>query len=91
MGKIVAAGWPESIGRDTPTRRLRKVVISAALPHPNILAIHDFGGHGDISYAVMEFLEGTTLRERLSGGTLDPTFTLAGIGLHFACPRVWAR
>jgi serine/threonine protein kinase len=40
----------------------------AALSHPNILAIHDFGDHDGAAYAVMELLEGQTLRERLSGG-----------------------
>jgi serine/threonine-protein kinase len=37
----------------------------AALSHPNILAIHDFGRFEGLSYAVMELLEGETLRERL--------------------------
>ena len=37
----------------------------AALNHPNILAIHDFGEHGGSPYLVTEFLEGETLRERL--------------------------
>src|SRR6185369_16812889 len=42
----------------------------AALSHPNILAIHDFGTAGGVSYAVMELLEGDTLRDRLQGGAL---------------------
>lgn len=37
----------------------------AALSHPNILAIHDFGNDNGIVYAVMELLEGSTLRGRL--------------------------
>ncbi len=37
----------------------------AALSHPNILAIHDFGTDDGTVYAVMELLEGSTLRERL--------------------------
>jgi eukaryotic-like serine/threonine-protein kinase len=37
----------------------------AALSHPNILSIHDFGADGGIVYAVMELLDGATLRERL--------------------------
>src|SRR5436190_8431442 len=42
----------------------------AALSHPSILAIHDFGTQGSSTYAVMELLEGQTLRERLSKGPL---------------------
>jgi TolB-like protein/Tfp pilus assembly protein PilF len=42
----------------------------AALPHPNIVAIHDVGHEGDLGYAVLELLEGETLRERLLRGPL---------------------
>jgi len=42
----------------------------AALSHPGILAIHDFGREGATSFAVMELLEGETLRQRLAGGAL---------------------
>jgi Tol biopolymer transport system component len=42
----------------------------AGLSHPNILALHDFGQEGGISYAVMELLEGETLRDELQGGKI---------------------
>ena len=42
----------------------------AALSHPNILAIHDFGTEGDVSYSVTELLEGETLRSRLDRESL---------------------
>jgi serine/threonine protein kinase len=42
----------------------------AALSHPNILAIHDYGAHEAITYAVMELLEGETLRDQLATGPL---------------------
>ena len=42
----------------------------AALNHPNILAIHDFGEHEGSPYIVTEFLEGETLRTRLDAGML---------------------
>ncbi len=40
----------------------------AALSHPNVLAIHDVGAEGDTVFAVMELVEGQTLREMLQGG-----------------------
>ncbi len=39
---------------------------AAALSHPNILAIHDFGDEQGIAYAVAELLHGETLRARLA-------------------------
>jgi eukaryotic-like serine/threonine-protein kinase len=42
----------------------------AALNHPNILAIHDFGEHDGSPYIVTEFLEGETLRSRLGAGAV---------------------
>jgi len=42
----------------------------AALSHPNILAIHDFGNDAGTVYAVSELLEGETLRARISGSPL---------------------
>jgi serine/threonine protein kinase len=42
----------------------------AALSHPNILAVHDFGEHEGSPYLVTECLEGETLRDRLRPGAL---------------------
>ena len=62
----------EELGADPHalSRFEREAKAVAALSHPNILAIHDYGKEGDVSYAVMELLEGETLRERLSKGPL---------------------
>jgi eukaryotic-like serine/threonine-protein kinase len=38
----------------------------ASLSHPNIIAIHDFGQDGTVAYAVMELLDGRTLRDLLA-------------------------
>ena len=42
----------------------------AALSHPNILGIFDFGQEFGQTYAVMELLEGESLRDRLRDGPL---------------------
>jgi eukaryotic-like serine/threonine-protein kinase len=63
---------PELVAAD-PNRLARferEAQAVAALSHPNILAIHDFGASGSTTYAVMELLEGVTLREELGKGPL---------------------
>jgi len=57
---------------DRLTRFEREAQSIAALSHPNILGIHDYGVDGARAYAVMELLEGQTLRERLTDGGLPP-------------------
>jgi eukaryotic-like serine/threonine-protein kinase len=48
----------------------REAQAIAALSHPNIRAIHDFGREGNVLYAVAELLQGQTLQERLTDGAL---------------------
>jgi serine/threonine protein kinase len=50
----------------------REAKAIAALSHPNILAVYDFGTEDGNSFVVTELLEGETLRERLTGGALAP-------------------
>src|ERR1700752_3601822 len=50
---------------DRLSRFEREARAVAALSHPGILAIHDFGRADGLTYAVMELLEGSTLRARL--------------------------
>jgi eukaryotic-like serine/threonine-protein kinase len=73
LGREVAVKvLPEPFASD-PDRRARferEARAVAALSHPNILAIHDYGMHGAVTYAVMELLEGETLRTRLAKGPL---------------------
>jgi serine/threonine protein kinase/tetratricopeptide (TPR) repeat protein len=50
----------------------REAKAVAALSHPNILAIHDFGVESGTPYAVMELLEGATLRDRMAESAVSP-------------------
>jgi serine/threonine protein kinase len=72
------AGDPEALRR---FEREAKVV--AALSHPNILSIYDFGSDQGVSYAVMELLEGETLRERLNRSAVDWREAV-GVGIAIA-------
>jgi serine/threonine protein kinase len=56
--------------QDALDRFEREAKAVAALSHPNILAIHDFGRHEGTVFAAMELLEGETLRQRLEDGAL---------------------
>ena len=63
---------PAQFSRDASrvSRFRQEAQAAAALNHPNILAIHDFGEHDGSVYIVSEMLDGETLRDRLRGGAL---------------------
>ncbi|HXC16665.1 MAG TPA: protein kinase [Holophagaceae bacterium] len=44
--------------------------ILAALSHPNLRALYDLGRDGSTHFAIMELLEGETLRRRLDSGSM---------------------
>ena len=73
LGREVAVKvLPERFAEDAGalSRFEREAKALAALSHPNLLAIHDFGREGSVAYAVTELLEGETLRQRLTGREL---------------------
>jgi serine/threonine-protein kinase len=55
---------------DRRQRFEREARAVAALSHANILALHDVGSQFDITFLVLELLEGESLRERLHAGPL---------------------
>ena len=48
----------------------REAKATAALSHPNLLAVHDLGTFAGVPYLVEELLEGESLKERIERGAL---------------------
>ena len=73
LGRDVALKiLPESLASE-PARLERfenEARAVARLSHPNIMTIHDFGTDAGVTFAVMELLEGESLRRRLERGPL---------------------
>src|SRR6266850_3903171 len=70
---------PASLARD-PDRLFRfeqEARATAALNHPNILAVYDVGTHDGQPYIVTELLEGSTLREALANAALPASRAVA--------------
>ena len=61
--KVLRPELAASIG---PERFLREIQIAAVLAHPHILPLHDSGEVDGFIYYVMPFVEGESLRDRLS-------------------------
>src|ERR1700689_4206846 len=65
-----------SLDGDRLRRFEQEALATAALNHPNILAVFDIGTHDGSPYVESELLEGETLRERLRGGAIVVRKTL---------------
>ena len=58
----------------------REARVLSTLAHPNIVPLIDFGIDGDVSYLVMELLEGKTLADLINEGPVLPARALEIVG-----------
>ncbi|MEM8734144.1 MAG: serine/threonine-protein kinase [Planctomycetota bacterium] len=69
---------PEEFGRDVKfaMRFTREARTLAKLNHPNIVSVFEFGCAGETYYFLMEYVEGSTLRDAVRHQTLAPEHAL---------------
>jgi serine/threonine protein kinase/TolB-like protein/Tfp pilus assembly protein PilF len=72
--KVALKLLPQSmVANEAELARLKREARTAsALNHPNIVTIHDIGEVDSTHYVATEFIEGTTLRERMTKGPILP-------------------
>jgi predicted ATPase/Tfp pilus assembly protein PilF/predicted Ser/Thr protein kinase len=72
-----------AITQDRMRRFIEEAKAASALNHPNIATIHEFREAAGIHFIVMEYVEGSTLKAKITGGPLDSS-ELIGLAVQIA-------
>jgi hypothetical protein len=75
LNRVVALKMILAGAHAGPQERLRFLAEGeaiAAIKHPGIIEVHDFGTHGDLPFFALEYCDGGSLADKLAGNPLAP-------------------